>query len=120
MTEIFFFDTYAFIEIIRGNTNYKKFEDVPIITTVFNLAELNYILKKEMNKERADSYTEDYSIFLVEVTLEDVKTSMDFKTKSRGLSIPDCIGYTIAKKFGAKFLTGDSGFEKLPNVEFVK
>ena len=120
MSELFFFDTYAFIEVIRGNTNYKKFENVSIITTIFNLTELNYILKKEMSKEKADAYTQDYGIFLVDVSLEDIKVAMDLKTKHRDFSIPDAIGYIIAKKYGAKFLTGDKGFEKFPNVEFVK
>ena len=120
MSELFFFDTYAFIEVIRGNTNYKKFENVSIITTIFNLAELNYILKKEMSKERADAYTQDYGIFLAEVNLEDIKVAMDLKIKHRDFSIPDAIGYIIAKKYGAKFLTGDKGFKDLPNVEFVK
>ncbi|MBI4163979.1 MAG: PIN domain-containing protein [Candidatus Aenigmarchaeota archaeon] len=120
MSEIFFFDTYAFIETIRGNPKYESFESAAIITTIFNLAELNYILKKEMTKERADGYTQDYSVFLVEVTLEDIKTAMDFKTKNRKLSIPDAVGYIVAKKFGAKFVTGDGDFENLPNVEFIR
>ena len=120
MSELFFFDTYAFIEVIRGNTNYKKFENVSIITTIFNLAELNYILKKEMSREKADAYTQDYGIFLVDVSLDDIKVAMDLKTKYRGFSIPDTIGYIIAKKYGAKVLTGDGGFEHFPNVDFVK
>lgn len=120
MPDIFFFDTYAFIEVIRGNPDYKRFWDAVIITTILNLAELNYILKKEMSKEKADYYIDEYSPFLVEVTAEDVKTAMDLKTKHRDFSIPDVIGYIIAAKYGAKFLTGDSGFKDLPNVEFVK
>ena len=120
MPEIFFFDTYAFIEVIRGNPNYKRFEPATIITTIFNLAELNYILRKEMSGEKADFYTEQYSVFKVDVTLEDIKTAMDFKTMHRSFSIPDAVGYFVAKKYGAKFVTGDHGFEGLPNVEFVK
>ncbi len=120
MSEIFFFDTYAFIEVIRGNINYEKFENALGVTTVFNLAELNYILKKEMSKEKADSYIDAYSIFLIETGLQDVKNAMDFKTKNREVSIPDAIGYTIAKRLGIKFLTGDQYFENLSGVEFVK
>ena len=120
MSEVFFFDTYAFIEIIRGSQSYKKFESVSIITTIFNMAELNYILKKEMSKEKADAYIQDYGIFLVDVNLDDIKAAMDLKTKHRDFSIPDVIGYIIARKYGAKFLTGDGGFKDFPNVEFVK
>ena len=120
MNDPIFFDTYAFIEIIRGNPNYKRFEDIPIITTVFNIAELSYILKKEMSKEKADNYAEEYSAFMVEITFEDVKNATDFKIKHHDLSLPDAIGYAVAKRYGIKFLTGDEDFKDMPNVEFVK
>ena len=120
MSEIYFFDTYAFFEIIRGNSNYKKYEEANIITTIFNLAELNYGLKKEKDKKIADDITEKYSIFLVDVTLNDVKEAMNIKIKNKQLSIPDVIGYVIALKHNAKFLTGDKEFKDMQNVEFVK
>lgn len=118
--ETYFFDTYAFFEIIYGHPNYKKYEDCKIITTIFNLAELNYNLKKEMSKDKADSYTKDYYPFIVAVTLDDIKEAMDLKTKNRHLSIPDVIGYIVAKRYGLRFLTGDKEFENLDNVEFIK
>jgi len=116
----FFFDTYAFIEVIRGNPSYKKFENVPVITTIFNIAELSYILKKEMSKEKADEYAEQYNAFVVAVTIEDIKNATDFKIKNREFSLPDAVGYTVAKKYGAKFLTGDEDFKNMSDVEFVK
>lgn len=120
MSEIYFLDTYAFFEIIRGNPNYKKYEDINVITTIFNLAELNYGLKKEKNEKVADEITEKYRFFLVDATLDDVKEAINLKIKNKQLSIPDVVGYIIAKKFNAKFLTGDNGFKEMPNVEFVK
>ena len=120
MNEIFFFDTYAFFEIIKGNPNYKLYTNTKFITTIFNLAELNYNLKKEKDKKIVDDYTDKYSKFIVEVSIEDIKNAMDFKTMHRKLSIPDAIGYTIAKRLDIKFLTGDKEFEYLPFVEFVK
>lgn len=117
---LFFFDTYAFFEVIRGNPNYQKYENVSAITTVFNLAELNYNLKKEKNREIANKIIEKYRVFLIDVTLDDVKEAMDLKIKNKRFSIPDAIGYVIAKKFDAKFLTGDENFKNMVNVEFVK
>lgn len=118
--ETFFFDTYAFFEILEGNQAYKKYQDVEAVTTIFNLAELNYSLKKEKGKAFADATVENYANCLVDVTIEDVKEAMDLKVQKKSLSIPDVIGYTIAKKLKVKFLTGDSEFENLPNVEFVR
>lgn len=118
--ELYFFDTYAFFEIVKGNPNYKPYADAKFITTIFNIAELNYNLKKEEDKKIVDDYTDKYSKFIVEVSIEDIKNAMDFKMSNKKLSIPDAVGYTIAKRFGVKFLTGDKDFEGLENVEFVK
>ena len=120
MNEVLFFDTYAFFEIIRGNLRYKPYLESRIITTIFNLAELNYNLKKEKDKNVADEYIDKYSKFAVEVTIEDIKKATDLKTIHKNLSIPDAIGYMIAKKHSVKFLTGDKDFEGMENVEFVK
>ena len=117
---VYFFDTYAFFEIIKGNPDYKKFEDVYVITTIFNLAELNYGLKKEKSKGIAVSYTKKYWVFLVNVSLEDLEKATDLKVKNKHLSIPDAIGYIVAEKHNVKFLTGDEDFRDMLNVEFVK
>ena len=45
---------------------------------------------------------------------------MSLKIKNKQRSIPDVMGYIIAKKYNAKFLTGDKEFKDVPNVEFVK
>ena len=120
MNKNYFFDTYALIEIIRGSENYKPYVDCKIITTIFNLAELNYSLKKEMSKDMADGYTEKFSEFSVSVSIEDIKQAMDLKSSNRDLSIPDAIGYTAAKRHSVGFLTGDNYFKDLANVEFIK
>ena len=120
MNKVYFFDTYALIEIIRGSQSHKPYLECKIITTIFNLAELNYNLKKEMSKEMANEHTEKLSDFMVSVSIEDVKQAMDLKSLHRNLSIPDAIGYTTAKKHSVKFLTGDKDFENMENVEFVK
>ena len=120
MNESYFFDTYAFFEIIRGNPRYEVYKEAKFATTKFNLAELNYGLKKEMSEEQANNYIEEYWKSVVDIELEDIKEAMSLKNRFRDLSIPDCIGYIIAKRLGIKFLTGDEGFRNFENVEFVK
>ncbi|MDO8537594.1 MAG: PIN domain-containing protein [archaeon] len=117
--EAFFFDTYAFFEIIEGKPSYEKYKKAKAITTIFNLAELNYALKRE-EKKYADEVTREYSMFLVDVNVEDIVNAMGLRIKNKKLSIPDAIGYTIAKKNNVKFLTGDKEFETMSNAEFVK
>lgn len=120
ISETYFFDTYAFFEIIKGSVNYQKYVESKVITSIFNLAELNYNLKKEKDKSIADKITKKYASFAVKVLLEDIEKAMDLKIKHKDLSIPDVIGYTVAGRYGVKFLTGDEGFRNFDNVEFVK
>ena len=117
---IFFFDTYAFFEIIRGNPGYETYKDVVAITTIFNLAELNYGLKKEVGVAVADELTSQYEPFVVDATADDVKKAMTFRLQHKDMSIPDAIGYIVARRYNIRFLTGDDDFKNLPHVEFVK
>ena len=119
----YFFDTYAFYEIIKGNQNYSPYKkDISIITTKLNLMELHYALLRVYDKETAESYYEEFLPLTIEVDDEIIKTSnlFKFENKEKKLSYIDCIGYTLSKKLGIKFLTGDKQFENLDNVEFVK
>ncbi len=116
----FFFDTYALFEIIRGNLKYARYQEAVVVTTIFNLAELNYGLKKETNQYRANELTSKFSSAVVEVTVEDVEEAMSLKIKNKDLSIPDAIGYTVAKRLQILFLTGDEDFKEMLGVEFVK
>ena len=120
MSDIYFFDTSAFFEILRGNPDYKKYINAQALTTIFNIAELNYCLKKERDKKAADAISEGYWPYVVEVGLDDLKKAMDLKIKNKKLSIPDVIGYTIARRYNVKFLTGDEGFRNMPHAQFVK
>jgi uncharacterized protein len=121
--KVFFFDTYAFFEIIEQNPNYKKYEtNISIITTKLNLMELHYGLLKDYGKETADYYYNEFLKFVAPFDNEIIKESnyFRFEHKKKKLSYIDCLGYTIAKKRKVKLLTGDQGFEALENVEYVK
>lgn len=122
MTKAYFADTYALIELLGGNQNYKPYLDCILITSRFNLVELYYYLLKDHGKKIANKYLEIYSKVVVPITLTIIKKGMLFKLKNKKseLSYADCVGYVIALEFGIKFLTGDNKFEGLSNVEFVK
>lgn len=117
-----FFDTYAIVEIIRGNQNYAKYLDCQIIINEFVLAELYYSLLKDYGEKFATEQAKKYSDFSINPNFETIKQAMDFRNNNREkkLSMTDCISYIQAKNLGIKFLTGDKEFEKMDNVEFVK
>ena len=119
----YFFDTYAFYELISGNQNYLKYSrNVGIITTKLNLMELFYGLLIKYNEKVADNFYEKFLPYCTGIEDNVIKKAMTFRAlnKKRNLSYVDCIGYIIAKQRNIKFLTGDKEFEYMENVEFVK
>ena len=118
-----FFDSYAFFEIIEGNSNYKEYtHGIAIITTKLNLMELFYGLLIKYGSETSNRYYDDLLKFCVDIDDEIIKEAMIFKAlyKKRKLSYVDCIGYIFAKHRNIKFLTGDKQFKDMENVEFVQ
>lgn len=121
--EVYFFDTYAFWELIEGNPSYDRFaKGVIILTTKLNLMELHYGLLVKHGKQDADRIYDELLLYAIEFDSKVIKKANEFKAsmKGRGLSYVDCIGYTIAQLRRICFLTGDKEFENLPGVEFVK
>ena len=120
--ETYFFDTYAIIEILKGNPTYSKYKGCNPMVSGFNLAELHLQIAREFGEETADSILGEYSKCVIDFNLDDIKetTKMKIKHAKRKFSIPDSIGYVIAKRLGIKFLTGDDAFRGMDSVEFVK
>ena len=121
--QTFFFDTYAFYEIIAGNSNYLPFtKDVKILTTQLNLMDLYYQLLALYDKQHAIELFNRYEEFIVPVSNSDIIEAMDFRKENykKDLSYVDCVGYAIAHKMRVPFLTGDRQFEHFNNVKFVK
>ena len=122
LTTKYFFGTYAFVEILKGNPDYTKYEKVATVTTKMNLMELHFWLLREEGRETADHYYDKYEKYTVPIDSEIIKTANQFRLKHRKLKLSyiDCLGYAIAKYANAMFLTGDRAFEGMENVEFVK
>lgn len=120
----YYFDTYAFVEILMDNPNYISYESkATIYTNKLNLMELGYsILKDGANEDKIRNIFEELLKHTVEfpdsVYLEAIK--LKHKHYKRKMSYVDCLGYCMALHLGIKFLTGDEKFKDLTNVEFVK
>jgi predicted nucleic acid-binding protein len=46
--------------------------------------------------------------------------AMTLKVRRPKLSYVDAVGYTAARRLGARFLTGDEAFRRLEDVEFCR
>jgi len=120
--KIYFADTYALIELLRGNPNYKPYLSSMLVTSKFNVVELYSHLLQDKGKAIADEELKVYSRLEVPITYNAIKNGMAFKLehKKERVSYVDCIGHALALELGIKFLTGDEKFEDKDNVEFVK
>lgn len=122
MTDVYFFDTYAIMEILKGNPRYARFRNIRPVLTIFNLVELHYAVLREAGIELADELLERYSIYEVDVDNEVIKQAnrLKHKHRSKNLSAADVIGHTTSRKLRVKILTCDKEFRGMENVEFVK
>ncbi|MFI5421223.1 MAG: PIN domain-containing protein [Nitrososphaerales archaeon] len=121
----FFLDTYAMREYLKGSASYKQyFVGNDLATSLLNLIELYYILLKDENEDVADNAYLAFKQYEVEISDSDIKKGMKFrltcKAKRENISYGDAIGYTISRRLGADFLTGDDAFKEKPGVKFVK
>ncbi len=120
----YFLDTYAMHEIIKGNPNYLKFnKNTDIVTTKLNLLELYYSLLVKYNEDIAELAFIRFIEYCIDFTDNSIiKETAIFRKINikRKMSYIDCLGYTVARRNGIKFLTGDKEFKDLENVEFVK
>lgn len=118
----YFLDTYAMIEIIGGNTEYKKYLYSAFVTSQWNLAELYYHLISTYGEDVAESYYRVYQDFVIPISQASLKRGMYFKLyyKKERLSYVDCVGYMLAQELRIPFLTGDEKFETKENVAYVK
>ena len=121
---VVFLDTYALIEIDKGNPNYKEYslDSKNAITAVFNLIEAHFYYLKNFGVNEADEVYRIVKRFTIPISESIIKEANLFKkiNLKKRFSFADCIGYTAAKRYDAKFITGDYMFKGLENVEFVR
>ncbi|MFA4819442.1 MAG: PIN domain-containing protein [Candidatus Aenigmatarchaeota archaeon] len=122
MTKTFFFDTYALIELIKGNSNYEKYKNANKLTSMLNLLELYYALLLNYNERVAEVYYKIFLNFAISYNEETIKNAAKFRflNRSKNLSYVDYLGYIMSIENNVKFLTGDKEFKSMNNVEFVK
>lgn len=121
-SEKFFLDSYALIEIIKENKNFKKFEDTTNFTSIANLLEVHYSIGRNFGVEKADEVINKLKPIIIGIEIKDIKDASIFRIKNSKMkfSYVDCLGYVMALNSRMKFVTGDNQFKNFENVEFVK
>ncbi len=115
----YFLDTYALIEILKGNKKYEKYLDKQSITTLFNLYQVCFLVMRDFGRERAIEIFSMFSDIVVPVEENSILLASEFRMKNN-LDYLESIGYSVAMINEATYLTSNHLLKDLPNVEFVK
>ena len=119
---MYFFDTYAIIEILKNNQKYLPYQEYPVIITPLNLIEITYSVLLDYGEERSKIIYKLFCDCVEEIDETIILQALEFRKQynKRNLSYADCMGYTYALLNNLKFLTGNEQFKDLPQVEFIK
>ena len=119
--ELYFFDTYALIEVLESRVNYAKLVGCKSLVTKLNLFELCfYLYRTGVDEATCKKILSSYQKSCVEYGLDTIEKAAKMKMSNKRLSMTDCIGYQVAQEYGIKFLTGDKEFENVEGVEYIK
>jgi uncharacterized protein len=121
-----FANTYALIELLKGNPNYESYSDVELVSTEFNILELAYALFRDFGADEAakgmKSVRAKIDVMLTNDTdyINASRFRLSENRTGKKLSLVDALGYSYSRKLGIKFLTGDREFSGMEDVEYAK
>ena len=90
-------------------------QDIPLLMTVVNAAEVWYIVAREAcvgEAEASIKQVRDLGVEFVNADWELAKTAGYFKSKNK-MSFTDCFAAALARKVNAHLATGDPEFKQL-------
>ncbi|MEI6731552.1 MAG: PIN domain-containing protein [archaeon] len=117
-----YLDTYALVEIKKGNPKFAGYLNSNFVINDLTLAEFCAVLLREEGEEVAREWHDKLSSISMFVDKDILFEAIKFRYENRkkNLSFFDAVGYTFAISKGYLFVTGDKEFEGLKGVEFVK
>jgi uncharacterized protein len=120
----FFADSYALIEMLKGNEKYLVFQNERLITTEFNICEVGFAVCREYPANAARVLKTVRKMVTLHATSDEDYCSgaarrKEASGKGKKLSTIDSVGYSVANRLNIPFLTGDREFADMDNVQFV-
>jgi uncharacterized protein len=121
----FFADSYALIEMLKGNENYQSFQSGRLITTEFNICEVGFAVCREYPADATRVLKTLRKMVVIQETRDEDYCAGAARRnlatgKGKKLSTIDCVGYSVANRLNLLFLTGDREFADMDNVQFVR
>ena len=117
-----FLDTYALIEISKGNPKFMHYSDRGFVINDLIMAEFYSVLLREEGEEIADYWLKKFEAYSLPVSRTILIEAVRFRRKHRkkNISFFDAVGYIFSVKNRLRFVTGDKEFKGFPGVDFVK
>lgn len=116
-------DTYAIVELLKGNAAYAQLaRESRWILTEHALVEVYFQALRSEGETYAQEVYERWSEHTEPLLAAAVQKGMQFKLqhKNEKPSYADCIGWGTAQALGIPFLTGDKAFKGKPGVLWVQ
>lgn len=115
-------DTYALMEIAKGNPKFAEYLNSDFLITEITLAEFYAVLLREYGEQTAEYWFKKLERYAIHVNKNILIEAIKFRHENRkkNISFFDAVGYIFSVKNGYYFVTGDKEFEKFNNVEFRK
>lgn len=120
-------DTWAWFEYFKGTVRGKQVELIlknhRVAITLVTIAELaDKFWREKQEFVQFFAFIKSKAVILPlaeQVIMTAPKTKQELREKHPDASLVDAINLTTARISRAKLLTGDSGFEGIPNAEIV-
>lgn len=122
----FFYDSYAVIEYLNGNQNYRYyFEEADGVLTKLNLMEVYFRILAKNGSRAGKDVLKSFSRHLIDFDIQAIEGAMKLRlnlkdSKQLDISYADALGYFLSRQMRIKFLTGDKAFKTLESVEFIR
>jgi predicted nucleic acid-binding protein len=118
----YFLDTYALVEIAKGNEEFSPLLDKEAVTMVDNLAEFYYAMLKASDARTADKFLSIFLRMTMHFPARYVKGAMQWRHQKRKMkfSYVDSMGYYFSQEMGCTFVTGDKTFAGMPGTLLVR
>jgi len=121
----YFADSYAIIEMLKGNENFRSYQSEQLITTEFNICEVAFAVCRDYPGNAPQILNVVRKMVHLQSTRDEDYCSGAIWRKNgsrdgKKLSTIDCVGYSVANRLNIPFLTGDREFSDMENVQFVQ
>ena len=115
-------DTYALMEIHKGNPHYASLLDERFVISELTMAEFYAVLLREHDEKTADYWHKKLVFYARPADLDLLISAVKFRHehKKQNISFFDAVGYEFARSNGYKFVTGDKAFKGMVGINFIK